>query len=203
MSSVIPNKAIHSQNSDLSQASSVTVDNERSSAQPKRLPPIKAPVGLARSPDLKNCKSKIGSLDMIKHKPSGGRIKIETQKLNWNAKSKVGSLENKDHKPAAPRIKVETRKLEWKTTSKVQSLQNIKHQPGGGNVKIFDDSYREKSATGSGLKQSNNKSSSPSSSSKPMNDCNNNNKKPGSTTNQNNHAAALITNLSKMNLKDK
>lgn len=83
----------------------------------KKLPPIKAPVGLAKGPDLKNCKSKVGSLNNIKHKPSGGKIKVETQKLKWNAKSKVGSLENK------------------------------LHQPGGGNVKIFNESYVEKGKT--------------------------------------------------------
>lgn len=111
----------------------------------KRLPPIKAPVGLAKSPDLKNCKSKIGSLNNIKHTPAGGKVTIENRKLQWNAKSKVGSLENKEHKPAGGNVKVETRKLEWKTGSKVQSLQYVNHKPGGGNVKIFNESYRDKS----------------------------------------------------------
>lgn len=109
----------------------------------KRVPPIKAPVGLAKGPDLKNCKSKVGSLNNIKHTPSGGKATISSQKLKWEAKSKVGSLENKEYKPGGGAIKVETRKLEWKTCSKVQSLQNIDHKPGGGNVKIFNDSYAD------------------------------------------------------------
>lgn len=107
----------------------------------KKLPPIKAPVGLAKSPDLKSCKSKIGSLNNIKHTPAGGGVTIPSQKLKWNAKSKVGSLENKEHQPGGGKLKVESRKLEWKTTSRVQSLQNVHHKPGGGNVKIFNESY--------------------------------------------------------------
>lgn len=112
-----------------------------------KLPPIKAPVGLAKGPDLKNCKSKVGSLNNIKHKPVGGKITIESQKLKWNAKSKVGSLENKEHKPGGGKIKVETQKLQWNTTSKVQSLQNVHHKPGGGNIKIFNESYAENNKT--------------------------------------------------------
>lgn len=107
----------------------------------KRLPPIKAPVGLAKSPDLSNCKSKIGSLANIKHNPAGGDVIIPNQKLTWNAKSKVGSLDNKEHKPGGGQLVVESKKLDWKTGSKVQSLANINHKPGGGNVKIFNDSY--------------------------------------------------------------
>lgn len=132
--------------SDLSQASSTNDATSSNCEKPltKKLPPIKASVGLAKSPDLKNCKSKIGSLNNIKHKPAGGSITIQTQKLNWNAKSKVGSLDNKEHKPSGGKPKVESRKLEWKATSKVQSLQNVNHKPGGGNVKIFNDTYRDK-----------------------------------------------------------
>lgn len=109
----------------------------------KKIPPIKAPVGLVKGPDLKNCKSKVGSFHNIKHTPSGGKATIPSQKLKWEAKSKVGSLENTEHKPGGGAVKVETRKLEWKTSSKVQSLQNIDHKPGGGKVKIFNDSYAD------------------------------------------------------------
>lgn len=112
----------------------------------RRLPPIKAPVGLAKGPDLKNCRSKVGSLNNIKHTPKGSGVQIQSQKLKWEAKSKVGSLDNKEHKPGGGNLKVETRKLEWKTTSKVQSLQNINHKPGGGKVKIFNDAYVQHAA---------------------------------------------------------
>lgn len=40
------------------------------------LPPIKAPVGLAPNPNLKNIRSKIGSFDNIKYKPGGGDKKV-------------------------------------------------------------------------------------------------------------------------------
>lgn len=37
--------------------------------RPAEIPPSKAPVGLAKPPDLKNVSSKIGSLANVKHKP--------------------------------------------------------------------------------------------------------------------------------------
>lgn len=72
----------------------------------KKLPPIKAPVGLARGPDLKNVRSKIGSLDNVRHRPTGGERRVETQKLEWNAKSRVGSLENAQHRAHGGNVKV-------------------------------------------------------------------------------------------------
>lgn len=135
-------KQVSSKDSDASE--SVAIEEKPA----KKLPPIKAPVGLAKSPDLRNCKSKIGSLNNIKHTPAGGGVTIPSQKLKWNAKSKVGSLDNKEHQPGGGKLKVESRKLEWKTTSRVQSLQNVHHKPGGGNVKIFNESYAaDKSST--------------------------------------------------------
>lgn len=138
MSSTKPLSASSTVSQGESDAPNSTANDEKPS---KKLPPIKAPVGLAKSPDLKNCKSKIGSLNNIKHTPAGGGVTIPSQKLKWNAKSKVGSLENKEHQPGGGKLKVESRKLEWKTTSRVQSLQNVHHKPGGGNVKIFNESY--------------------------------------------------------------
>lgn len=133
-------KELISANSDLSSTNNdSSIENKQQ--QIKKLPPIKAPVGLAKGPDLKNCKSKIGSLNNIKHSPQSSGITIQSQKLKWNAKSKIGSLDNKEHKPGGGTLKVETRKLEWKTTSKVQSLENVHHKPGGGNVKIFNEAY--------------------------------------------------------------
>lgn len=133
---------VSSRNSD---SASSTTNGDGEKAPAKKIPPIKAPVGLAKGPDLKSCKSKVGSMSNIKHTPSGGGVTIPSQKLKWNAKSKIGSLDNKEHKPGGGNLKVETRKLEWSTTSKVQSLQNVNHKPGGGNVKIFDEKYVEKS----------------------------------------------------------
>lgn len=39
------------------------------------------------------------------------------------------------------KVKVETQKLNWNTGSRIGSLQNMKHKPGGGQVKIFDEKY--------------------------------------------------------------
>lgn len=140
---------VSSRNSDHSESSSSTNEPSAKSSQQKqtatikRLPPIKAPVGLVPGPDLKNCKSKVGSLQNIKHAPVSSGLVIPNQKLNWNAKSKVGSLDNKEHKPGGGKLVVESKKLDWKTSSKVQSLVNINHKPGGGNVKIFNETIEK------------------------------------------------------------
>ncbi|KAI1292638.1 Microtubule-associated protein 2 [Halotydeus destructor] len=109
----------------------------------KKLPPIKAPVGLVRGPDLKNIQSKIGSLENVKHKPAGGEKKALTQKLEWTAKSRIGSLQNASHKAGGGKVKVESQKLDFKSnvSSKVGSLDYINHKPGGGQIKIFDEKY--------------------------------------------------------------
>jgi hypothetical protein len=110
----------------------------------KKLPPIKAPVGLVKGPDIKNVSSKIGSLQNVKHKPAGGEKKAITQKLDWNSKvasSKIGSLQNANHKAGGGELKVQSQKLHWKVQSKIGSLDNVKHRPGGGAVKIFDEKY--------------------------------------------------------------
>lgn len=118
-------------------------NNNQQQQQTKRILPSKAQVGLAKAPDLKNCKSKIGSLQNIKHIPAGGSVTIQNNKLDWKAKSKVGSLDNREHKPGGGKLVVETKKLEWKTSPKVQSLANINHKPGGGKVKIFNEVYNK------------------------------------------------------------
>lgn len=105
-------------------------------SEQKKLPPIKAPVGQAPKPDLKNVRSKIGSLDNIKHKPKGGEIKVTTQKLEWRAAPKVGSLDNAAHKPGGGDKKILSQKLDFKAQSKVGSLDNVDHKPTGGQVKV-------------------------------------------------------------------
>ncbi|XP_054706952.1 calponin homology domain-containing protein DDB_G0272472-like [Uloborus diversus] len=61
----------------------------------RKLPPIKAPVGLAPNPNLKNIRSKIGSFDNIRYKPGGGDKKvISSKKLEWKAAPKIGSLDH-------------------------------------------------------------------------------------------------------------
>lgn len=194
-------------NSEVSNNSS----NEGEKVVKPKLPPIKAPVGLAKGPDLKNCKSKVGSLNNIKHKPIGGKITIESQKLKWNAKSKVGSLENKEHKPGGGRIKVETQKLQWNTTSKVQSLQNVHHKPGGGNIKIFNEAYAESGNNKAAKTADQSLESSESSSSKltneskivnPKTNDNDNDSKTNNTTTEKSNTKSIVENLKGLNLKD-
>ncbi|XP_067400617.1 microtubule-associated protein 4 isoform X3 [Emydura macquarii macquarii] len=59
--------------------------------------------------DISKVSSKCGSKTNIKHKPGGGDVKIETQKLNFKEKvqAKVGSLENVGHLPAGGTVKLE------------------------------------------------------------------------------------------------
>lgn len=142
-----PRQRLTSVSSDLSSGSKTETSNGDHAKPAKKLPPIKAPVGLAKGPDLSNCKSKVGSLANIKHSPISSGVVIPSQKLEWRAKSKVGSLDNKEHKPGGGRLQIESRKLEWNTTSKVQSLDNVKHKPGGGKVKIFNETYAQKRST--------------------------------------------------------
>ncbi|XP_068790065.1 microtubule-associated protein 4 isoform X3 [Struthio camelus] len=59
--------------------------------------------------DLSKVSSKCGSKANIKHKPGGGDVKIENQKLNFKekAQAKVGSLDNVGHLPAGGAVKAE------------------------------------------------------------------------------------------------
>nr|XP_015217699.1 PREDICTED: microtubule-associated protein tau-like isoform X6 [Lepisosteus oculatus] len=121
----------------------------------------RAPVPLAPMPDLKNVRSKIGSIDNIKHMPGGGKVQIVHKKIDLsNVTSKCGSKDNIRHKPAAltlqggsqpPRplarrsalsqagggnVEIKSEKMDFKVQSKIGSLGNIGHVPGGGNKKI-------------------------------------------------------------------
>ncbi|XP_038244281.1 microtubule-associated protein 4 isoform X17 [Dermochelys coriacea] len=59
--------------------------------------------------DISKVSSKCGSKTNIKHKPGGGDVKIENQKLNFKekAQAKVGSLDNVGHVPAGGTMKPE------------------------------------------------------------------------------------------------
>ncbi|XP_059611996.1 microtubule-associated protein tau isoform X2 [Phlebotomus argentipes] len=136
----------------------------------KKVPMNKVQVGGAPSPNLKAVKSKIGSLENATHKPGGGRVKIESKKieikagpriaakndayvpgggdkkivqnkLQWQAKSKIGSLDNAHHKPGGGDKKIESQKVDFKGKAKVGSKDYIKHVPGGGDVKIANEEY--------------------------------------------------------------
>ncbi|XP_048190481.1 microtubule-associated protein 4 isoform X9 [Perognathus longimembris pacificus] len=59
--------------------------------------------------DISKVSSKCGSKANIRHKPGGGDVKIESQKLNFKekAQAKVGSLDNVGHLPAGGAVKTE------------------------------------------------------------------------------------------------
>ncbi|XP_068557772.1 microtubule-associated protein 4-like isoform X2 [Cebidichthys violaceus] len=98
---------------------------EKKAAVPRapRTPrPLNAP-----TPDLKNVRSKIGSIDNIKYQPGGGKVS--------------STPNNKASDPSTPaakaRVQIQYKKVDLsKVTSKCGSKDNIKHKPGGGDVKI-------------------------------------------------------------------
>ncbi|XP_064420088.1 microtubule-associated protein 2 [Latimeria chalumnae] len=115
----------------------------KSPATPKQLKVINQPL-----PDLKNIRSKIGSIENIKYQPKGGQVQIVTKKIDLShITSKCGSLSNIHHRPGGGNVKIESVKLDFKEKAhaKVGSLDNAHHTPGGGNIKIESQklSFRE------------------------------------------------------------
>lgn len=49
----------------------------------------KIKVGYAPPPNLRQVRSKIGSLENATHKPGGGNVKIETKKLDFNVQPRI------------------------------------------------------------------------------------------------------------------
>lgn len=113
-----------------------TANAKARSASQARVPASKVQVGTAPPPNINQVKSRIGSMDNVRHRPQGGKIKVETQKLDWAASSRVGSLENAKHKPGGGDKKIMTQKVQVKAQSRIGSLENAAHKPGGGNVKV-------------------------------------------------------------------
>ena len=62
-------------------------------------------VGTTQSPNLKQVKSKIGSLSNAMHKPGGGEIKIENRRLDWKREAKTDA-KNNAYKPGGGEKKV-------------------------------------------------------------------------------------------------
>ncbi|KAM7401323.1 hypothetical protein PAMA_005492 [Pampus argenteus] len=100
---------------------------------PRTPRPINAP-----TPDLKNVRSKIGSIDNIKYQPGGGKVQIVHKKLDFShVTSRCGSKDNIKHVPGGGNVQILNKKVDVsKVTSKCGSKDNIKHKPGGGDVKI-------------------------------------------------------------------
>ncbi|XP_064166390.1 microtubule-associated protein 2 isoform X4 [Anguilla rostrata] len=89
-------------------------------------------------PDLKNVKSKIGSIDNIKYQPKGGQIQILNKKLDFShVQSKCGSKDNLKHSPRGGNVLIPSVKLDFShIQSKCGSLDKKQHSAGGGNVQI-------------------------------------------------------------------
>ncbi|XP_020486142.2 microtubule-associated protein 4 isoform X3 [Labrus bergylta] len=120
---------------------------------PRTPRPINAP-----TPDLKNVRSKIGSIDNIKYQPGGGkvsstpnnktsdpsnpaakaRVQVVHKKLDFShVTSRCGSKDNIKHVPGGGKVQILNKKVDVsKVTSKLGSKDNMKYKPGGGDVKI-------------------------------------------------------------------
>ncbi|XP_031415662.1 microtubule-associated protein 2 isoform X16 [Clupea harengus] len=101
---------------------------------PKMLRVINQPL-----PDLRNVRSKIGSIENIKYQPKGGQIQIQSKKLDLShVTSKCGSLDNIRHRPGGGNVRIDKVKLDFKDKAhaKVGSLDNAHHVAGGGQVMI-------------------------------------------------------------------
>ncbi|KAM3592198.1 uncharacterized protein V6R79_014472 [Siganus canaliculatus] len=116
----------------------VVRSSPKSPASLKGRPP--APLAAAAPlPDLKGVKSKIGSIDNIKHQPGGGKVQILEQKVDYSSvQSKCGSKDNLKHVPGGGNVQILDKKLDLSNVqSRCGSKDNIKHTPGGGKVQIL------------------------------------------------------------------
>lgn len=123
----------------------------------------KIQVGRAPPPNLKQVRSKIGSLENATHKPGGGNVKIETKKVEIKAAPRIEAKNNKYAPKGGEkkvilkvsevrtfemkyfRLQIISTKLQWNAKSKIGSLDNANHKPGGGDKKIlsFKTDYTE------------------------------------------------------------
>uniref|UniRef100_A0A336LIK0 Microtubule-associated protein n=1 Tax=Culicoides sonorensis TaxID=179676 RepID=A0A336LIK0_CULSO len=101
----------------------------------KKVPMNKIQVGYTPSPNLKQVKSKIGSLENATHKPGGGNVKIENRKIEIKAAPRI-EAKNDKYVPRGGDKKILSTKLQWNAKPKIGSLENAHHKPGGGDKKI-------------------------------------------------------------------
>lgn len=71
----------------------------------------KIEVGKSASPNIKNVRSKIGSLDNATYKPGGGKIKIESKKLDFSKASSRIEAKNDKYTPGGGEKKVLKRRF--------------------------------------------------------------------------------------------
>ncbi len=65
----------------------------------------KVKVGTASSPNIKQVRSKVGSLDNSNHKAAGGNVRIENRKMEWNRVGRTDAR-NTNYVPAGGDKKV-------------------------------------------------------------------------------------------------
>ncbi|CAG8453149.1 5631_t:CDS:1 [Paraglomus occultum] len=87
-----------------------------------------------------NVKSRVGSLDNIKHVPKTSGKKVYSEKPDYSTvKSRIGSLNNVKHNPKGGDKKIVDAKIDYSNvSSRIGSLKNINHVPKGGGKKIVD-----------------------------------------------------------------
>ncbi|RXG68076.1 Microtubule-associated protein tau [Armadillidium vulgare] len=102
----------------------------------RKVPMNKIEVGKSASPNIKNVRSKIGSLDNATYKPGGGKVKIESKKLDFSRASSKIAAKNEAYVPGGGDKKIEVVKLKWSASSKIGSLDNKAYKPGGGDKKV-------------------------------------------------------------------
>ncbi|XP_031415589.1 microtubule-associated protein 2 isoform X5 [Clupea harengus] len=100
---------------------------------PKMLRVINQPL-----PDLRNVRSKIGSIENIKYQPKGGQIQILNKKLDFShIQSKCGSKDNLKHSPRGGNVFIPSVKLDFShVRAKCGSMDKVQHAAGGGNIQI-------------------------------------------------------------------
>ncbi|XP_033618502.1 microtubule-associated protein 4 isoform X10 [Fukomys damarensis] len=120
-------------------SASPSLDKKPAAAKPSTsAPKLSRPATAAPAPDLKNVRSKVGSTENIKHQPGGGRVQIQSKKVDISkVSSRCGSKTNIKHKPGGGDVKIESQKLNFKekAQARVGSLDNVGHLPAGGTVK--------------------------------------------------------------------
>ncbi|RZB38919.1 microtubule-associated protein tau [Asbolus verrucosus] len=119
-----------------STASTPGTTEKKSNSCQHEVPMNKVQVGSAPSPNLKVVRSKIGSLDNASYKPGGGKVKIESKKLDFKNTSSKIEAKNEKYAPKGGDKKIQQQKLQWNAKSKVGSLENATHKPKGGDKKI-------------------------------------------------------------------
>ncbi|XP_049821000.1 microtubule-associated protein tau isoform X2 [Aethina tumida] len=105
-------------------------------SEKKKVPMNKIQVGSAPSPNLKVVRSKIGSLENASHKPGGGKVKIESKKIDFKNATPRIEAKNDKYTPKGGEKKIQSTKLQWNAKSRIGSLENASHKPKGGDKKI-------------------------------------------------------------------